>query len=155
MPAVPVGRARVWQRTRRGVPSSRRRRPASGTIRITKRSHRGRAVRSTRAGAQDAISTPRLSESRRRRGRARAKKEMVARYRLPGVGAGGIVRYDRGGGSTMDLAGELRKASQAARGLEKYLPAFHAVLFGYPQATLPTMRQNFYWAKYNIQGKPT
>ncbi len=31
----------------------------------------------------------------------------------------------------------------------------HAVLLGYPQATLPTMRQNFYWAKCNIQGKPT
>ena len=55
----------------------------------------------------------------------------------------------------MDLAGELRKASQAARGLEKYLPAFQAVLLGFPQATLPAMRQNFYWAKYNIQGKPT
>jgi len=31
----------------------------------------------------------------------------------------------------------------------------HAVLLGYPQGTLPAMRQNFYWAKYNIQGKPT
>src|SRR5260370_40890519 len=38
------------------------------------------------------------------------------------------------------------------KGLEKDA---QAVRLGYPQATLPTMRQNFYWAKYNIQGKPT
>src|SRR5260370_16689987 len=38
------------------------------------------------------------------------------------------------------------------KGLEKDA---QAVRLGYPQATLPTMRQNFYWAKCNIQGKPT
>jgi len=86
----------------------------------------------------------------------RLQQMLLARYQAyRASGLGGIVPYDRGGGSTMDLAGELRKASQAARGLEKYLPAFQAVLLGFPQATLPAMRQNFYWAKYNIQGKPT
>lgn len=81
---------------------------------------------------------------------------LLARYQAyRASGLGGITGYDRGGGSTIDVGGELRKASQAARGLEKYLPAFHAVLLGYPQATLPAMRQVFYWVRYDIQGKPT
>ena len=70
-------------------------------------------------------------------------------------GLAGIAPYDRGGGSPSDPAGSLRKASQAAKGLQKYLPTFQAALLGYPQGALPGMQQIFYWMSYQIDGKPT
>jgi hypothetical protein len=86
----------------------------------------------------------------------RLQEMLLARYKAyRASGLAGIAPYDRGGGSTSDPAADLRKASEAAQGLRKYLPAFQAVLLGYPKATLPGMRQDFLWAKYNIEGKPT
>ena len=69
-------------------------------------------------------------------------------------GLAGIAAYDRGG-STSDAGADLRKASEAAAGLKKYLPAFQQVLVGYPQATMPGMQQRFRWLKYNIDGTIT
>lgn len=81
---------------------------------------------------------------------------LLARYQAyRASGLAGIAPYDRGDGQTSDLASDLRKASQAARGLQKYLPGFHAVLLDYPKATLPGMQQTFYWLRYVIQGKET
>ena len=60
---------------------------------------------------------------------------------VPGVRARGVAPYDRGGGRTTDLGADLRKASEAARRLKQYLPAFQAVLLGYPEATAPEMRE--------------
>lgn len=80
---------------------------------------------------------------------------LLARYQAyRASGLRGIAPYDRGG-STTDLADDLRKASQATRHLAKYMPAAHAVLLNYPTATVPGMRETFYWLKYNIQGKET
>jgi hypothetical protein len=70
-------------------------------------------------------------------------------------GLAGIVPYDRGGGKTTDVGAELRKASDAAVGLKKYLPTFQQVLVGYPKATSPGMQQTFHWLKYNIDGVET
>jgi hypothetical protein len=83
------------------------------------------------------------------------QRMLLARYQAYRTsGLAGIAAYDRGGQST-DAAADLRRASQAAKGLEKYMPAFHAVLLGYPQATVPGMKENFFWMKSNIEGKPT
>jgi hypothetical protein len=80
---------------------------------------------------------------------------LLARYQAyRASGLGGIAAYDRGG-STTDLADDLRRASQATRHLAKYMPAAHAVLLNYPTATVPGMRESFYWLKYSIQGKET
>ena len=88
--------------------------------------------------------------------RQQLRQMLLARYQAyRASGLAGILPYARGGGSDSDLASDLRKASQAAKGLEKYLPKFQAVLLGYPQATVPGMQENFLWIKYNIQGKPT
>jgi hypothetical protein len=84
------------------------------------------------------------------------QKMLLDRYQAyRAAGLAGMVPYDRGSGRTSDTAGDLRKASQATPGLEKYLPAFRAVLLGYPQATAPNMQQDFRWVYYNIEGKPT
>ena len=81
---------------------------------------------------------------------------LLARYQTyRASGLEGIAPYDRGDGRTRDPAADLRKASQAAQGLQKYLPAFHRVLLDYPQATPPEMQEGFYWLKSLIHGEVT
>ena len=83
------------------------------------------------------------------------QRMLLARYQAyRASGLAGIAPYDRGG-SASDLAADLRKAGEAAKGLQKYLPAFHAVLLGYPKATVPGMQEHLFWVKYLIQGKTT
>jgi len=74
-------------------------------------------------------------------------------YRASGLA--GIAPYVRGGGSEINLASDLRKATQAAQGLEKYLPKFQAVLLDYPKGMEPDMRENFVWMRSIIHGQPT
>ena len=82
-------------------------------------------------------------------------RTLLARYQAyRASGLGGIAPYDRGG-STTDLAADLRRAGQAARHLQKYMPGFYAVLLDYPKATVPGMRESFYWLRYDIRGKET
>jgi hypothetical protein len=69
-------------------------------------------------------------------------------------GLAGIAPYDRGG-STTDVAQELRKASDALTVLHKYMPAFQQVLTDYPRATVPGLRQTFRWVHYDIDGTTT
>jgi hypothetical protein len=84
------------------------------------------------------------------------RKTLLARYQAYRTsGLAGIAPYDRGGGRSTDHAADLRKASEAAAGLKKYVPAFHAVLLGYPKATAPHMRESFFWVKSIIEGKAT
>ena len=81
---------------------------------------------------------------------------LLARYQAyRASGLAGIAPYDRGGGHASDPAADLRKASQATQGLQKYLPAFQKVLLDYPKATLPGMREKFFWLKSLIQGEMT
>lgn len=84
------------------------------------------------------------------------RRMLLARYQAyRASGLGGIAPYDRGDGRTSDPAADLRKASQAAQGLQKYLPALHKVLLDYPQATLREMQEGFYWLKSLIHGEVT
>jgi len=83
------------------------------------------------------------------------RRMLLARYQAyRGSGLAGIAPYDRGG-QTSDPASDLRKASQATQGLQKYLPAFQKVLLDYPQATLPGMQEKFFWLKSLIHGEVT
>ena len=74
-------------------------------------------------------------------------------YRTSGLA--GIAPYDRGGGRTSDLAADLRRASEGAAGLMKYLPRFHAVLLGYPKTTVPQLTESFFWVKSIVDDKAT
>jgi hypothetical protein len=81
---------------------------------------------------------------------------LLARYQAyRASGLDSISPYDRGGRRTTDLAADLRKAGQGASHLEKHTPGIHAVLLNYPTATVPGMRENFFWLKYKIEGKET
>jgi hypothetical protein len=84
------------------------------------------------------------------------RRMLLARYQAyRASGLAGIAAYDRGGGRTSDPASDLRKASQATKGLQKYLPAFRKVLLDYPQAALPGLQERFFWTKSLIQGEMT
>jgi hypothetical protein len=87
---------------------------------------------------------------------AQLQKMLLARYQAyRASGLAGITPYDRGSGRSTDLASDLRKASQSAVILEKHMPAFHAVLLGYPKVSVPGIQQDFRWVIYDIEGKPT
>jgi hypothetical protein len=88
--------------------------------------------------------------------RQQLQRTLLARYQAyRDSGLDGIAPYDRGEGRATDVASDLRKATQAAKALQEHMPGFHAVLLGYPRATLPGMEQQFFWAKSIIRGKPT
>ena len=88
--------------------------------------------------------------------REQLQRTLLARYQAyRASGLAGITPYDRGSGRTADVASDLRKASQSSPLFEKYMPAFHGVLLGYPQTTVPGMRQDFRWVSYSIENKPT
>ena len=74
-------------------------------------------------------------------------------YRSSGLA--GIAPYARGGSSQMNLASDLRKATQAVQGLEKYLPKFQAALLNYPKGMEPEMQESFFWLRSIIHGQPT
>ena len=84
------------------------------------------------------------------------RRMLLARYQAyRASGLAGIAPYDRGSGRTSDPAADLRKASQATQGLQKYMPAFQKVLLDYPQATLPGMQEKFFWLKSLIHDEMT
>jgi len=84
------------------------------------------------------------------------QRMLLARYQAyRASGLAGIAAYDRGGGKTSDPASDLRKASQATRGLQKYMPHFQKVLLDYPKATLPGMQEKFFWLKSLIHDEMT
>jgi hypothetical protein len=84
------------------------------------------------------------------------RKMLLARYQAyKASGLAGIATYDRGSGRTSDPAGDLRKAAEGTKGLQKYMPAFQKVLVGSPQATLPGLQEKFFWMKSLIHGELT
>ena len=84
------------------------------------------------------------------------RQVLLARYQAyRTAGLAGAAPYDRGGGRTAEVASDLRRASEAAKGLGKYLPAFQKVLLGYPKAAAPELRESFFWVRSIIEDKPT
>jgi len=84
------------------------------------------------------------------------RRMLLARYQAyRASGLARIAPYDRGSGRTSEPAADLRKASQATQGLQKYLPAFQKVLLDYPKATLPGMEEKFFWVKSLIHDEMT
>ena len=87
----------------------------------------------------------------------RALQQMLLRryqaYRASGLA--GIGPYGRGGGSDTNLASDLRKATEAAQGLGKYLPKFHALLIAYPKGLDAATQENFFWLRSQIHGELT
>ena len=124
-------------------------------------SDEARALAAAKAGDALNLSTAEIAALAGARGAPDAaaqelRKILLARYQAyRTAGLGGIAPYDRGGGRATDHAADLRKASEAAAGLKKYLPAFQAALLGYPKATVPKLQESFFWVKSIIENKAT
>ena len=85
--------------------------------------------------------------------REELRRTLLARHRAyRRAGIDGIADYARAGELATPAAGDLRRASEAAVLVEKYAPAFHAVLLGYPQATAPGFLERFDWTHYESHG---
>ena len=84
------------------------------------------------------------------------RKTLLGRYEAyRAKGLDGIAGYARGGGKTAPAAGDLRRASEAAKELKKYVPAFYDVLGGYPNARPAGFEERFDWSNYEAHGTPT
>ena len=82
------------------------------------------------------------------------RKMLLERYRAyRASGLAGIAPYQRGGGSTRDAGGELRRASQAAQARGVFAPALGAVLLDYPKVPAARLKQAFYWLHYRAHGE--
>jgi hypothetical protein len=80
---------------------------------------------------------------------------LVARFQAyKASGLGGIAPYDRGG-STSDVAGDLRQASDSLSTLKKYMPALQGLLVSYPQGLTPGTSEAFHWVDYDLDGTRT
>jgi hypothetical protein len=82
------------------------------------------------------------------------QKMLVERFKAyKSSGLAGIAPYDRGG-STSDVAGDLRKASEAMA-MKKHIPALEALLVSYPSGSVPGMQETFNWVDYDLDGTRT
>jgi len=70
-------------------------------------------------------------------------------------GLAGIAPYALSGGEQRSPGDELRAASQAAKLLEKYLPAAYQMLVAYPGAPPPGTQETFRWTRLVANGVPT
>jgi hypothetical protein len=84
------------------------------------------------------------------------RKTLLSRYQAyVAKGLDGIADYARGGGKTTPVAGDLRRASEAATGLKKHVPGFYKVLLGYPKEKGKGLEERFDWSNYEAHGTPT
>ena len=80
---------------------------------------------------------------------------LLARYQAyRESGLPGITPYDRGKGKKTDPGKDLLLDTDAARVLKKYVPSFQEVMVGYPKATINDLDEQFFWIRYEIDGKP-
>jgi hypothetical protein len=70
-------------------------------------------------------------------------------------GLAGIAPYALAGGKVRSPADELRSASQAAKRLQKYIPAAYQMLLDYPKTKAPGTQETFRWTRYMAHGVPT
>jgi len=82
------------------------------------------------------------------------RRTLQTRYRAyRSKGLDGIAPFERSDGKTFDPAAELRRASEAARHLEKHAPNFYKLLLGETQ-TAPGLDEYYEWSNYDANGTP-
>jgi hypothetical protein len=80
---------------------------------------------------------------------------LLARYQAYRAnGLAGIAPYARGKDKQASPADELRRASEAARGVKKYVPVFYDLLLSYPQSAPADLQQSFFCIRYAMSGRP-
>jgi hypothetical protein len=87
---------------------------------------------------------------------AAVRSALLARlqaYRAKGLA--GIAPYALAGGKQRSPADELRSASQAAKTLQKYVPAAYQMLLDYPASKAPGTEETFRWTHAMANNVPT
>ena len=80
---------------------------------------------------------------------------LLARYQAyHDKGLAGIAPYARGEDKASQPADDLRRATQAAKGVKKYAAAFEDVLMNFPQGTPAGLKQRFFCIRYGMDGRP-
>ncbi len=80
---------------------------------------------------------------------------LLARYQAyRSQGLAGIAPYARGKDKQSQPADDLRRYTEAAKGVKKYAPTFYDVLMNYPQGTPPGLTQRFFCIRYAMGGRP-
>jgi hypothetical protein len=83
------------------------------------------------------------------------RKLLLARYQAyRAQGLSGIAPYARGKDKQSQPADDLRRATEAAKGVKKYTPTFYDVLMNYPQGTPAGLTQHFFCIRYAMDGRP-
>jgi len=83
------------------------------------------------------------------------RRMLLARYQAyRSQGLAGIAPYARGKDKQSQAADDLRRATEAAKGIKKYTPAFYDVLMNYPQGTPAGLTQHFFCIRYAMDGRP-
>jgi hypothetical protein len=84
------------------------------------------------------------------------RRMLLARYQAyRSQGLAGIAPYARGKDKQSSAADDLRRATEAAKGLKKHVLAFYYVLLDYPQANAAGLTQHFFCIRYAMGGRPT
>jgi hypothetical protein len=83
------------------------------------------------------------------------RQMLLARYQAyRSQGLAGIAPYARSKDKLTEPADDLRRATEAAKGLKKHVPAFYYVLLDYPKANSAGLTQRFFCLRYAISGRP-
>ena len=73
-------------------------------------------------------------------------------YRTGGVSA--IAPYERGDGKQYKLGEYFRSITQVTPVMEKLYPKFHKILLEYPKIKDPDLKEQFFWIKMTVEGRP-
>ncbi len=80
---------------------------------------------------------------------------LLARYQAyRDRGLAGIAPYARGKDTGAQPADDLRRGTEAAKGIKKYAPAFYEVLMNFPQNIPAGLTQHFFCIRYAMSGRP-
>jgi len=83
------------------------------------------------------------------------RKMLLGRYQAyRAQGLAGIAPYARGKEKQSQPADDLRRATEAAKGIKKYAPTFYDVLMNYPQGAPAGLMQHFFCIRYAMDGRP-
>jgi len=80
---------------------------------------------------------------------------LLGRYRgYSDKGLAGIAPYARGKDTGAQPADDLRRGTEAAKGVKKYAAAFYDVLLNFPQGIPTGLTQHFFCIRYAMSGRP-
>jgi len=83
------------------------------------------------------------------------RQMLLARYQAyRSQGLAGIAPYARGKDKQSQPADDLRRATEAAKGVKKYASAFYDLLMNYPQGAPAGLKQEFFCIRYAMGGRP-